>query len=295
LRSRKKKWKHLVRAAPFGLLDGRSSSLVFIFLSLALLAASAFNPALTGSMRMQAADLVAPLAGGVSRPFQEIAAMAEDVAGLTHLRTEIAMLEQENARLREWYQAALMLQAENKSLQELLNMKPDPRHSFVSARVLADSGNAYVHSMLVGAGQRDGIENGQAVLSGEGLVGRIVETGSDVSRVLLVTDFNARIPVMIEGARQRAILTGTNDDMPVLRYLPPEANIKDGARVVTSGHGGLFPAGLPVGTVQTGEDGARNVKVFANMDRIIYVRVIDRAVNPNLYTGVDNAATGTPR
>ncbi|NCC21669.1 MAG: rod shape-determining protein MreC [Alphaproteobacteria bacterium] len=284
MRSRKR-WRYLARVAPARLWDGRSS-VFFLFASVALLLVSALRPSLMEPARVQAAQMFAPVMGSVSRPFQEIAAVAEDVAGVTNLRTEVAMLKQENARLREWYQAAMMLEAENKSLQELLNIRLDPRHSFVTARVVADSGNAYVHSLLVAAGIQDGIEKGQAVLSGDGLVGRIVEAGDDVARVLLLTDFNSRIPVMIEGSRQKAILTGTNDELPVLKYLPPDANVADGARVVTSGHGGLFPPGLPVGTVEQIEGGEYVVKVFANMDRVIYVRVVDRPVNPNLQSGI---------
>ncbi len=205
--------------------------------------------------------------------------MVEDLAGISHLRTEIAMLRQENSRLREWYQTALMLEAENKSLQELLNVKIEPRYSFVTARVIADSGNAYVHSMLVAAGKSDGIEKGQAVLSGDGLIGRIIEAGDSVSRILLVSDFNSRIPVIIEDSRQKAVLVGNNSSSPSLEYLPPDANVTGGSRIVTSGDGGIFPPGFPIGITEQGKNGSWQVKVFADLDKIIYVRIVDRSTN----------------
>jgi rod shape-determining protein MreC len=219
--------------------------------------------------------MVAPLLGAISRPFQEATIIAEDIAGISHLRSEIASLRQENARLREWYQAALALEAENKSLQELLNIKVSSGYSFVTGRVISDSGNAYVHSMLVTAGSGQGVEKGQAVLSGEGLIGRIVETGDKLSRILLLTDFNSRIPVLIQGSKQKAIMAGTNKKYPVLQYLQRGTNIREGSRVVTSGDGGIFPPGVPVGIVELGPGGNHRIKVFADLSKIIHVRIID--------------------
>ncbi len=285
MRSRSR-WKHIARVAPLSIWDGRHSPLAFFVLALCLLLFSLLNPGSLERTRTRTAELFSPAIGAFSKPFQQIATVAEEIAGISNLRTEIAMLRQENARLREWYQTALMLEAENKTLHELLNIKIDQRHGYITARVISDSGNAYVHSMLVAAGRSDGVEKGQAVLAGEGLVGRIIEAGGNVSRILLLTDFNSRIPVIIEGSRQKAIMFGNNSSLPTLEYLPPDANIATGSRVITSGDGGIFPPGLPVGIVGQSEAGGLHVKVFADLNKIIYVRIIDRPDSHSFPGGV---------
>jgi len=272
-----------VRFAPYTILfGGRGGSFVFALAALLLLAVSLARPGALSGARMAASDLMTPLLSAFSRPFQDAAAVIGNVSGFASLKAENEQLRAENTRLREWYQSALMLQAENQTLQQLLNLKPDPRHSFVTARVVADTGNAYVRTVLLSAGEDDGVAKGQAVLSGEGLVGRVIETGRSSSRVLLVTDLNSRIPVMVEGSRQKAILSGTNSDVPVLRHLPPDSEVREGMRIVTSGDGGIFPPGLPVGRVGAVQGISWPVRPFADLSRVTHVRVVDVPDDPHL-------------
>ncbi|MEM6781714.1 MAG: rod shape-determining protein MreC [Pseudomonadota bacterium] len=247
---------------------------------------SAVKPQAVEQLRIGVTDFVSPVLITVSRPFFATADFVSGVSGISELRAENARLEAENIRLRDWYQKALMLQSENQSLQELLNLRSNQESSFVTTRVIADSGNAYVHSVLVAEGARAGIEKGQAVLSGEGMIGRIIEVGKNSSRVLLITDFNSRIPVLIEGSRQKAVMTGNNDPLPLLKYLPPDGEIEEGMRIVTSGHGGLFAPGLSIGRIVKNAEGQYAVKPFADMRRVGYVRVIDAPNDPNLRRGV---------
>jgi len=107
------------------------------------------------------------------------------------------------------------------------------------------------------------------------LIGRIAEVGEVSSRALLITDLNSRIPVLVEQTRDRAILAGDNSDQPRLLYLPPNLALATGARIVTSGDGGAFPPGLPIGTVAATGDGGVRVRPFANWSRVEYVRIID--------------------
>lgn len=275
----------LARIAPFDLWGSRGASLLFFVLALGVLAVSVLRPSALESVRGDVVDRFAPIMSAVSYPFAQASSFIGGVTGMAALRAENMQLSQENARLREWYQAALMLQAENHSLKDLLRVKVEPRHSFITARVIADAGGSYVRSVLVAAGGEDGIAKGQAVLAGEGLVGRVVETGRHAARVLLLTDYNSRVPVTVEGSRQRAILAGNNDDNPVLLYLPPDSNPPDGARIVTSGVGGVFPAGLPVGVVSGLQEGRRTVRLFADAALVMHVRVVSVPEDPNLVRG----------
>lgn len=278
----RQKARSVVGFLPFGPWSGAASSVLFLILSCALLLFSVFRPSALSGIRAASADLLSPAFSAASLPFQTLSAFVSGATGLTELRAENARLSQENIRLREWYQTALRLEAENQSLRDLLHVKIDPLYSFISARVVADAGNAYVKSVLVAAGSNDSVREGQAVISGEGLVGRIVETGRDTARVILLTDLNARVPVLIEGTRQRAILAGTNADRPVLMYLPPDSAVPEGARVVTSGDGGVFPAGLPVGSVVIDPDGNRHVALFSETGKLVHVRIVNVPEDPRL-------------
>ncbi|HTI84989.1 MAG TPA: rod shape-determining protein MreC, partial [Alphaproteobacteria bacterium] len=141
--------------------------------------------------------------------------------------------------------------------------------------VIGESGGPFARSVLINAGSSDGLSRGQAVVNGDGLVGRLTDVGDSAARVLLLTDLNSRVPVVIEETRERAILAGDNSDRPTLAYLPPDARITSGQRVVTSGNGGVLPPGLQIGTVSVGRDGVPRVQPFVNWSKIEFVRIVD--------------------
>lgn len=283
---KRRSWsKSLSRISPIPLAGGGFVSFIFVIAAVGTLIFSAVDPQRVSIVRTSVADAVVPVLGAVTKPFQSAILFVRDISGLSELQAENARLSQENLRLREWYQTALLLEAENKSLRELLHVRIDPENRFITAQVLADSGNTFVKSLLVAAGNEDGAQKGQAVISGEGVIGRIVESGNKVSRVLLLTDINSRVPVLVEDSSQHAILAGQNDINPALVHLPSGSEIKNGARIITSGYGGIFPHGLPVGRVVIGEDGVYRVQLFADFDRLVHVRIVDRNEDPNLHSG----------
>ena len=129
--------------------------------------------------------------------------------------------------------------------------------------------------MLVNAGTHENVRKGEAVVSGEAMVGRIVEVGLRFARVLLLTDINSRLPVMLANSHAKAIMSGENTDRPRLNYLSPNAVVQPGDRVVTSGDGGAFPPGLPIGVVSSVQDGVARVELFVHRYQLEYVAVID--------------------
>lgn len=266
-------------AAALPLWDGRASSMFFLFAALFILLISNFYPSLVTQTRMKIADTTAPLLSAISAPFQLMAEASGQVTGLTDLRLENERLAIENGRLRQWYQAAQQLQAENQSLEKLLHVKVDPMYGFVTARVMSDSGGVFAKSVMIKAGQSDGVKDGQAALSGEGLIGRVMGIGKHSARILLLNDLNSRIPVIVENSGQRAILAGTNETLPILTRLPEGSEIQEGVRIVTSGHGGVFPAGLPIGRIIVDKHSQYRVKLFADIDTIRFVRVVDSEEN----------------
>lgn len=244
-------------------------------------------------LRVTVTDLVSPVLDAASRPFSVAADSFDGVRTMRELKAENIRLREDNIKLEKWYEAALKLQAENQSFRELLNVKADPTLVFVTARIISDPGGAFVKSVLLSVGTAQNVNKGNAVMSGHGLVGRVVEAGRQSSRVLLVTDLNSRIPVMVQNTRTRAILAGRNTDLLRLERLPIDSGLSIGQRVVTSGDGGQLPPDIPVGTiVDIGPEGVL-VRPLAAIEKVTYVQVINTSMDPALISG-DLAASPAP-
>lgn len=265
-------------AAPIRAWAQRFSLTVLICAAVALLMLGKVDAVLIEAVRVRVTDAFAPLLDAFSRPAATAARSVEMMIALNDAFEENKRLKEENERLLQWRQAAMRLEAENKSLRDLLNYVPERLVAHATARVVAAPGGSFVRTLVVTAGERDGARKGQAALSGSGMVGRVIDVGDRSSRVLLITDINTRIPVMLETSRLQAVLAGDNSSQPKLLYLPPETPPAVGERVVTSGHGGLFPAGIPVGVVAAVGDRGIRVEPFADLDRLEHVQLVDYGV-----------------
>lgn len=263
------------RLATFRLLAQRFAFLSLIVASVALMLLGKADIVLIEHTRTLVADAMAPLLDAMARPAATVAQVTENVHELANIRTENARLREENARLMHWQTVARRLETENAVLHENLNVIPDPDPAFVTARVIGDMGSAFGQSMLLGAGSNDGVRKGQAVLSGEVLVGHIAEVGLRSSRLLLITDINSRTPIMVEPSHTRAILTGDNTGRPRLNYVTGSPTIAVGDRVVTSASGSAFPPGIPVGAVSSVNDGVIRVEPFVPRNHLEFVSVVD--------------------
>ena len=145
--------------------------------------------------------------------------------------------------------------------------------------------------MLLDAGSEQGVAVGMAALAPEGLVGRVVDVGRRSARVLLVTDFNSRIPVVVTGAGDQAVLEGDNSALPLLRFLPLNSGLSAGDRVLTFGRGGMLPAGLPVGRiVSSTAEGKPRVRPLADWSRLDHVVLLGVA-HPSEPDPVQDAET----
>jgi rod shape-determining protein MreC len=264
---------------------GATSSLKVWFqrFSFVLLTIAAFGVLLIGkadtvmltSLRIWIADKVGPILHVVSAPVETARETASDVQSYFSLKQQVEVLTRENQALRDWEQQARTLKAENESLRALLNVAPSPRVSFISAPVIADASSGFVRGVIALAGRQQGVVKGQAAMVGNGMVGRVQDVGERVSRIMLLTDINSRLPVLIERTRDQAVLAGNNSDQPDINYLPRDADIKVGDHVVTSGIGGAFPPGLPVGEVAEIADGKVYVQPFADLGRLEFIRMVD--------------------
>ena len=261
-------------ALPFREFSHRISLVFMLTLAAALLLLGRAETYVFDRARQVVTDLAAPLLEVASRPVAATRRIIERTDEYAYVFDENERLRAENARLLAWKEEALKLQAKVARYEALLNVQVDPSIDYVSGRVVSDSGGPFVDTVLVNVGAEEGAKSGQAVIDTEGLVGRVVSTGPKASRVLLLTDLNSRIPVVIEPAHYKAVLAGDNTDWPKLEYLASQSAISPGDRVVTSGDGGLIPPGLPVGLVVQTSAGDLRVQTFSDRGRLDFVRVL---------------------
>jgi rod shape-determining protein MreC len=225
--------------------------------------------------REAVADTMSPVLELIAAPLTALSNGFARIEDVFVVYRQNDTLREENQRLLQWQEVARRLAAENASLRDLAKLVPDQATTQLSARVIADSGGAFLRNVLVNAGARDGVARGQAALTGEGVVGRVSEVGNKTARILLLTDLNSHVPVMLEASNERALLDGDNSDQPRLVFFEPKAKIEPGDRIVTSGAGGAFPAGLPVGVVAAIDGGIVRVEPYAELSRLDIVRLVD--------------------
>ncbi|MCC9626006.1 rod shape-determining protein MreC [Thalassospira sp. MA62] len=257
----------------------RFAFILLIFSAFGLMLLGKADTVLIERIRAASADLVSPVMSIISRPAATINEVTESFANLTNLYEENERLRRENKQLLAWQQAARNLAHENERLRDLAQYTTPPAIHLITSRVIADMGGPYAHSMMISSGSRDGVAKGQAVISDEGLIGRIAESGYQASRVLLITDINSRVPVIVESSRDRAFLSGDNTDRPLLTFLTADAAVAPGDRILTSGHGGAFPPGIPVGIVSSVSENAIRVSPLFRRHQLEYLRVADYGLN----------------
>ena len=251
---------------------------VLVILAFAAMLVGKADTVLVENARVLALDLASPALEAIARPVAVANRAIADLKEFASLREDNARLREENARLQAWQTAARRLENENTRLRELAEFREGPEASFITARIVGDSVSAYVRGALLNVGRKAGVAPGQAVVTGEGLAGRIAEVGENSARVLFVTDVNSRLPVQVERTRERAILAGDNSGLMRLTLAQTLQGVQRGDRVVTSGHGGSFPVGIPVGEVVQTESGSVKVRPFADFSRLEFVRVVDYGV-----------------
>ncbi|MEQ9258355.1 MAG: rod shape-determining protein MreC [Roseovarius sp.] len=224
--------------------------------------------------RAQVIDTVVPSFDWAMAPVTGMVNILRDFQSYQRIYQQNQELRRELQQMKAWKEAALQLEQENARLLDLNNVQLDPRLTFVTGVVLADSGSPFRQSVLINVGARDGIVDGWAAMDGLGLVGRISGVGDNTSRVILLTDSSSRIPVTIQPSGQQALVSGDNTMAPVVSFLEAPDQVRPGDRVTTSGDGGVFPPGLLVGQVAKDPGGRLRVRLAADYERLEFLRVL---------------------
>lgn len=206
----------------------------------------------------------------------------KDFIALSSNIKELQTLEKERDL---WQARAKALEIQNIYLKKELNMTEAAKDFNIirfpdiksTANVIANPGGIYVRNIIIEGGVRQGIFKEDSVVTVKGLVGRIIEAGNSASRVLLITDMDSRVPILTEKSGHHAILMGDNDLLPRLTRLQEDMTKSKpiiGERVITSGHGGIFPPGIPIGVIDSEKDGIYRIKPFVDLEMLDVVGVV---------------------
>jgi rod shape-determining protein MreC len=224
--------------------------------------------------RAQVTDRIVPNFDWAMAPVTGAVNLARDYQSYQRIAEQNQELRRDLRKMQSWKEAALQLEQENARLLDLNNVRLDPRLTFITGVVLADSGSPFRQSVLLNVGARDGLVDGWATMDGIGLVGRISGVAQNTSRVILLTDASSRIPATIQPSGQPAIIIGDNSAAPPIDFLENPDQVRPGDRVVSSGDGGVFPAGLVIGQVASDPGGRLRVRLAADYERLKFLRVL---------------------
>ena len=265
-------------------------ALVFLFLTaFVLMLVNKTDTVIIDKTSSVATDVVSSMIDVLVIPAKMLTKGYDYFRDLKQIYKDNQRLKEENQRLNVIYDRYRALEIENKLLSELLNYVIPPEMELVTGRVIAEEGDAFSHSMIAYTGDEK-VKKGQVAMAEKGVVGRVDRVGINYARVILITDINSKIPVMVEKSRVRGILSGDNTNLPKLIFIPLDAGISVGDRIVTSGVAGVFPTGLPVGRVVSVRKGEVTVKPFSNLEQLEYIKLINYGLGGIL--DADNAAEG---
>ena len=165
----------------------------------------------------------------------------------------------------------IFLENENKKLKEIIGEEQNLIDGVIS-KVLIDKDGKFLKSIILNKGTKDGIKIGMVVLENNYLVGQIIETNYTTSRAILISDLNSNIPVVLEPGSFQSILSGTGKDYGKIKYSKNKLPLDENMIVYTSGSGGNFRAGLPIGMVNN-ELEEFGVEFFSDLSQLSYVKI----------------------
>ena len=224
--------------------------------------------------RAQVTDRFVPNLDWAMAPVTGTINLLRDFQSYQRLSEQNQELRSELRQMQAWKEAALQLEQENARLLDLNKVRLDPRLTVITGKVLADSGSPFRQSVLLNVGAGDGLVDGWATMDGIGLVGRISGVAQNTARVILLTDASSRIPATIQPSGQRAMVAGDNSAAPPIDFIENPDLVRPGDRVISSGDGGVFPAGLLIGQVAADPGGRLRVRLAADFERLEFLRVL---------------------
>ena len=182
-------------------------------------------------------------------------------------------IKSENQKLKSEKISNNFIVQENKRLKKIVDDYVTIS-DVVVAKVLIDKKSPFLRSIIINKGSKDNVKLGMAVIDETYLAGKVVEVNFTTARILLLSDLNSKIPVTIEPIGLQSILSGTGKNEGKIQYLKEEYKIENESTVYTSGSGGIFKAGIPIGKIKNISNLEIGVKFFSDFTQLKFVKIV---------------------
>lgn len=197
--------------------------------------------------------IVMPIQNGLTYLKNKIAGNDSFFENINNLQAENEELKKKNSELEQALREFEIVKSENDTLKEYMDLKEKYKnYSTIPAYVInRDIGN-YSNTIVINAGEKDGIKEDMTVIADEGLVGHVISTTEHTAKVQTIVDTATAVTSTISTTKDTIVVQGTLDDNTLLKatYIPTEASVLQGDSVETSGLGGIYPKGIHIGTIK---------------------------------------------
>tara|TARA_Y100001970_G_scaffold14795_1_gene16734 strand:- start:636 stop:1484 length:849 start_codon:yes stop_codon:yes gene_type:complete len=252
----------------------RFSLIGLIFFSIGLLILGKINLPVNNYIKITLNEIVYRTSFIISIPEKKIQDISLKIKGHFNVYDDYVLVREKLNKLQSEKYEIEFLEQENKRLKKTINEYIYNSNELV-AKVLIDKNSPFLKSIIVNKGSKDNIKLGMAVLDQTYLVGKIVEVNYSTSRALLISDLNSKIPVGIEPGNIQSILSGTGKQNGKIEYFESEVSfIENGSIIYTSGSGGLFKPGIPIGTYNKKDTEEQNVEFFSKLSQLTFVKLV---------------------
>ena len=249
------------------------SLLALIIASVILLSLESINSKSLNFVRSAIKDVIYRTSFIASIPGNTIGPMYTTIQEHFKIYEQYELIKLELQQLKNQQNQIAYLKTENDKLKKVIDDTDIYNHESIISKVLVDKESPFLKSVILNKGFNSGLKKGMPVLKGPYFVGRITEVNYLSSRVLLISDLNSKIPVLIEPMGYQAIMSGTGDDLALLDFLPKNHQLEVGNLVYTSGTGGIFFPGIPIGRIELIEE-KFHVKFFSDLSQLYLINVI---------------------
>ena len=247
----------------------RFSLVALILFSVVLIVLSRINFPAINYLKIGLNEVVYRVSFIVSLPEQQLNRSLIAINNHLNLYNDHDQLKEKFKTLRGKELDNEYLKFENERLRKLIDEYIINTDELV-AKVLLDKESPFLRSIILNKGSKDKIRIGMAVLDGPYLVGKVVEVNYATSRVLLISDLNSKIPVILEPGDIQSIMSGSGKNKGQIQYFKTENTLNEKKIVFTSGSGGIFKSGIPIGEINSGEE----IKFFSDLSQLTFVKVV---------------------
>ena len=247
----------------------RFSLVALILFSVVLIVLSRINFPAINYLKIGLNEVVYRVSFIVSLPEQQLNRSLIAINNHLNLYNDHDQLKEKFKSLRGKELDNEYLKFENERLRKIIDEYIINTDELV-AKVLLDKESPFLRSIILNKGSKDKIRIGMAVLDGPYLVGKVVEVNYATSRVLLISDLNSKIPVILEPGDIQSIMSGSGKNNGQIQYFKTENILNEKKIVFTSGSGGIFKSGIPIGEIISGEE----IKFFSDLSQLTFVKVV---------------------